>query len=103
MEKIIVTTPNELETLIHHSVRQALKEQAEQTGTSSNELLSIDEACKHLKLAKPTLYGFTSKNEIPHIKRGKKLYFRRSELETWLNEGKRKSNKQILDDIIGKS
>ena len=96
MNKVIITTADELDQLIQSSVRKALNENNSPTSTASpGELLTIDEACKFLTLAKPTLYGFTSKNQIPHIKRGKKLYFRKSELETWLDEGKRKSNKQV--------
>lgn len=49
--------------------------------------------------ASQTLYGFTSKREIPFIKRGKKLYFRKSELENWLLEGKRKSKKEMEEEM----
>jgi len=63
------------------------------------EMLTIKEASNYLNLAIQTIYGFTSKNEIPFIKRGKKLYFRRSDLESWLLEGKRKSNSEILKEL----
>jgi len=102
MGKVIITTAEELDSLIQNSVRQALKEQNLEANLPASNLLSIEEACQLLKLAKQTLYGFTSKNLIPFIKRGKKLYFRRSELETWLNEGKRKTNKEIEQEIAGK-
>ena len=103
MSKVIITTADELEQLIQSSVRKALTENNNSTNTASiGELLTIDEACQFLTLAKPTLYGFTSKSQIPHIKRGKKLYFRKSELEAWLDEGKRKTDKQILEEINSK-
>lgn len=102
MNKVILTTADELDSLIRNSVRQALLEQSQETSLPANNLLDIDEACKLLKLAKQTLYGFTSKNIIPFIKRGKKLYFRKSELETWLNEGKQKTIKEIEAEISGK-
>ena len=68
---------------------------------SSNEfeMLTIKEASHYLNLAIQTIYGFTSKNEIPFIKRGKKLYFRKLDLESWLLEGKRKSNTEILKEL----
>lgn len=50
------------------------------------ELLSISQAAGYLNLAKQTLYGFTSKGKIPHLKRGKKLYFKRSELNKWIHQ-----------------
>ena len=73
MEKIIVTTQGELENLIQSTVRQVLSEQTPNTSESVNDILSVEQAGKFLNLAKQTLYGFTSKNEIPFFKRGKKL------------------------------
>jgi excisionase family DNA binding protein len=102
MSKIIVTTHDELEILIQTSVKKALSEQAPESNKPQSLLLNIDQASEFLNLAKQTLYGFTSRFQIPFIKRGKKLYFRHSELETWLNEGKRKTNKQIEAEINGK-
>lgn len=99
MNKLIVTTPDELDILIQNSVRQALKEQNLETSLPTNNLLSIEEACQLLKLAKQTLYGFTSKNLIPFIKRGKKLYFQRQVLEAWLMEGRQKSIKEIEQEL----
>jgi excisionase family DNA binding protein len=55
----------------------------------TSELLSIEDASKYLNLAKQTLYGFTSRGIIPYLKKGKKLYFKRSELDKWINEGKK--------------
>ena len=97
MNPIIVTTPEELENLIKTSVRKALSEQ--QAPAEQDKLFSIDEAAEFLNLARQTLYGFTSKRLIPFIKRGKKLYFRKSELEKWLSEGKRKSISEIAAEL----
>jgi excisionase family DNA binding protein len=96
MTQIIVTSKDELEDLIHKSVRRILSENGKQTTqTEQDKILTIQQASKYLNLAPQTLYGFTSKNEIPFIKKGKKLYFLRSELENWLMEGNRKSRSQI--------
>lgn len=100
MEKIIVTTQAELETLIQCTVRQALSEQVSNAKESVNEILSVEQAGRFLNLAKQTLYGFTSKNEIPFFKRGKKLYFRKSELEQWLTEGKQRTLKETSKEAI---
>jgi len=53
--------------------------------------MTIQEAAEFLNLAVPTLYTMTSKHTIPYRKRGKRLYFRLSELEQWLESGKKKS------------
>lgn len=89
MSNIIFTTPSELEALIQNSIRKVLNEAKEMPSEGSKDVFTIDEASKFLNLAKQTLYGFTSKNLIPFIKRGKKLYFRKADLNQWLLEGKR--------------
>jgi len=50
---------------------------------------SIELAVKVLDLAKPTIYALVSKGQIPHSKRGNRLYFNRTELLAWIAEGKR--------------
>lgn len=51
-------------------------------------ILTINEAAEFVGLAKATLYKLTSAGQIPHSKRGKKLYFEREVLEAWLTENK---------------
>jgi excisionase family DNA binding protein len=46
--------------------------------------LGITEAAHYLNVSKPTLYSLTSKREIPHLKRGQKLYFIKADLDQWL-------------------
>jgi excisionase family DNA binding protein len=40
-------------------------------------------------LSKNTIYALVSKREIPHSKRGNKLYFNRAELLLWVAAGNR--------------
>lgn len=55
------------------------------TATSKPEpFLSIDELSEALNIPKPTLYRYTSTSDIPCSKRGRKLKFKRSEVERWL-------------------
>ena len=54
-------------------------------GINSKEVLNLQEACQYLELSQSHLYKLTSAGNIPHYKpNGKKLYFKRSELDTWL-------------------
>jgi len=99
MTKLIVTTQDELESLIQNCFRRALSEQAGKSEMAKTEFLNLKEAAKYLNLANQTIYGLTSKNEIPFLKRGKKLYFKKSELENWINEGKRKSVAEIKKEL----
>ncbi|MEI6268415.1 MAG: helix-turn-helix domain-containing protein [Methylococcaceae bacterium] len=56
---------------------------------SNKQTLSIEEASAFTNLTVSYLYKLTSTQEIPHYKpRGKMLYFDRSELESWLKQGK---------------
>ena len=46
-------------------------------------------------LAKPSLCSLISSREIPSYKKGKRLYFKRKELEEWIVSGKRKTVQEI--------
>lgn len=52
----------------------------------SNEIMDARTAAGYLYMSMPTLYAHTSKKMIPYYKRpnGKKLYFKKSELDEWL-------------------
>ena len=47
--------------------------------------LTLEEAADYLGLSKSYLYKLTSANKIPHYKpQGKRVYFAKDELNTWL-------------------
>lgn len=49
-------------------------------GINPDELLTVEQAAKLLKLSVATLYSKVCRNEIPVNKQGKRLYFYRVEL-----------------------
>lgn len=59
------------------------------------QFLTIQEAAKILNLTVPTIYSKVSKSELPVMKRGKRLYFSRTELMEYIKEGKKKSTTEI--------
>ena len=59
--------------------------------------IGIDEACRIISKAKPTIYTLVRKGIIPCYKRGKKLFFFEDELLEWITKGKRKT----LDEVKG--
>jgi hypothetical protein len=61
--------------------------------TSSNtpEMGGIELAQEITRLSKARLYALVSARQIPHAKRGNKLYFTRAELQAWVTSGKRAS------------
>jgi excisionase family DNA binding protein len=92
MEPIIITNKEELQALIRESF-SALREGEEVVPTvitiDPQPLLTVDEAVHYLRISKNTIYGYTSKGRIPHIKQGKRLLFRKSQLDAWLNAKQR--------------
>lgn len=48
------------------------------------QVLNLNQAAEYVSLSKSAIYKKTSERNIPHFKQGKKLYFKRSELDNWL-------------------
>jgi excisionase family DNA binding protein len=71
----------------------------QQTATQSDNerWFDISELCTYLpdKPAKPTVYGWVHQKAIPCHRRGKKLYFLKSEIDTWLKTGRKKTMAEI--------
>ena len=61
----------------------------------STEILNLENASIYLDISKSSLYKFTSTKEIPHFKRGKRLYFKKSELDDWRTTQKISSRDEI--------
>lgn len=60
-----------------------------------DQLLTIEQAAEFLNLTKPTIYSLVSRNEIPVMKRSKRLYFSRIELLNYLKQGRKKTNSEV--------
>jgi len=60
------------------------------------EVLNFKEACEYLELSQSHLYKLTSAATIPHYKpNGKKVYFKRVELNSWLLRNRTTSQDEI--------
>jgi len=60
------------------------------------EVLNFKEACEYLELSQSHLYKLTSAATIPHYKpNGKKVYFKRVELNSWLLRNRTTSNDEL--------
>jgi hypothetical protein len=71
MDNIVLITKTELVEIIQETIRGA--KQDEKMPDQQNEFLDISETADFLKMAKQTLYGLTSKRQIPFIKKGKRF------------------------------
>jgi excisionase family DNA binding protein len=96
IEEIFITI---LTPLIKKSVNNAISGlKLPEQKKEKDKLISVKEAAEFLQLAVPTVYSMTSTHKIPFRKRGKKLYFRQSELEAWLEAGKKKSKAELDEE-----
>lgn len=68
------------------------------------EFLTVEELGRLLKVKKGTIYHWTSAGFIPHIKVGRFIRFRVSDIEQWLRQRKRQGRATMVvtrDDLPG--
>lgn len=69
---------------------------------STDRWMNLKELCEYLPShpAEQTVYGWTSCHQIPFHKRGKRIMFLKSEINEWLHNGKRKSQKELEEEAV---
>ena len=69
---------------------------------SSEKWLNLKELCDYLPShpAEQTVYGWTNRRQIPFHKKGKRILFLKSEIDSWLHGGKIKSNKELGEEAL---
>ena len=70
---------------------------SEQPGFLTDDLLNIKDAAKFLDLSVATVYSKICRRELPVNKKGKRIYFYRSELTDWIRKGRM----QTVDELSG--
>ena len=75
--------------------RLLIEKQEQPTTDQSEQLLTVQGAAEFLGLTVPTIYSKCSRNEIPFMKRSKRLYFSSTELMEYLKDGRKKSIAEI--------
>jgi len=60
---------------------------------------SIREVAEYIHLTVPTIYGLVQRSAIPNYKVGKRLYFKKEDLDKWIGEGRRQTIKEIEDSV----
>lgn len=74
-----------IETLLY-SIKDKRPEHPD-TIAAPDDLLTIEQAAAFLHLSKPTIYSKCSRNELPYMKRGKRLYFLKDQLLAYVKAG----------------
>ncbi len=77
---------------IEEILRSMHKTKGEQ---EKDQLVNIKQAGEFLNLSVPTIYGLVQRASIPVYKVGKKLYFSKEELTTWIKAGRKLTNAEI--------
>jgi excisionase family DNA binding protein len=95
MQAVTITqiTAPELETLIENSIKKVLSTQQAEQPTDTDRWFDLNELCIYHpdKPSKPTVYGWVNAGTIPVHKGGKKLRFLKSDIDTWLKQGRKKT------------
>lgn len=82
-------------------IEQLLLQRQEQS-PEQEEIMPVAKAAIFLDLAVPTVYSKVCRKELPVNKRGKRLYFYRSELTEWIKSGRKKTADEIREDATAK-
>lgn len=59
------------------------------------EIMNVKEVSSYLSITPSAIYKLTSTREIPHSKRGKRLYFQKDEINDWIIQHKQYTNDDI--------
>lgn len=79
-----------IENILKNKLQEQKQEQEE-------KLLNIQQAAEFLGLSVPTIYSKVSRNELPVMKRSKRLYFSNIELLAYLKAGKKLTGEELKE------
>jgi predicted DNA-binding transcriptional regulator AlpA len=93
--------PEEIKELIREELATffANRQPQKTDATETDEIGGLDLAVAVTGYARATIYTLASRRLIPHSKRGKKLFFSRRELVEWIQAGKRRTGKELLNGL----
>lgn len=97
--EVIEARLNNIENLLL-DLKHTPKEQRKPT--TSDSWLNLIELCDYLpdKPAKPTVYAWVNNGLIPYHKGAKRLRFLKSDIDAWLQQGRRKTTEENKADAI---
>ena len=83
----------DLEKGLLNALKKVLKDIPHPSG--EDIFLNIDQAKNVVHLSKQTVYQLCNTRKIPHYKRNKRLYFKKSELIEWIESGEQKVQSEL--------
>lgn len=64
-----------------------------------SDIIGIEEAVRITGYKRSTIYAKTSDKSIPYHKRGNRVVFKRSELESWMLENRQETMEERIDRL----
>jgi len=82
---------------IEHLLIELKANQINDNPRPTEMFMNVQQVAEYLSLSVQTIYGLTSRLEVPTIKKGKRLYFKKAEIDEWLLKGRRKTKEEIIE------
>lgn len=81
-------------------IKRLLLEKSNDQPTEIDRWFDLNELCIYHpdKPSKPTVYGWVNAGNVPVHKGGKKLRFLKSEIDSWLRQGRKKTLAEIATE-----
>lgn len=83
-----------MDTSLQHQLGELLTELKENS-IHEKEVLNAHQAATYLDLSIAYLYRLTSSRAIPYYKPGKKIYFKKGELDQWMLRNRKETRSEI--------
>jgi len=96
--EILLTKLNHIEDMLNDLKRASENSLLTSQSKSSPDILNVNQIADYLSVSKATIYKYTADRIIPHFKRGKRLYFKKSDVEAWVTAHRVSSNEEIAQD-----
>ena len=99
--QFILTTPSELEQLIYNAIERIIVNHLQVKNKDDPdilfpEIMGTEQAASYLGISDSTLNRYTSKQLIPYHKRYQKLFFKKANLQQWVEENKKETSNSII-------
>lgn len=79
--------PEQLRTIVTDAVTTAFTAHTNQQTPPSDELVTWNESAKYLRISSPTLRRQVTRGAIVPVRIGRRVFFRRSDLEGLIRDG----------------
>lgn len=80
---------------------ESMLEKLHPSEEDKDELFNIQQAADYLKVSVQSIYAKVSRLEIPVRKPGKRLYFSKAELRSWVDHSRRKTAGELISELKG--